>query len=91
MPLPAPTAAGFVATVAGLDPAVQHHLVDVSALTGSDRRVILDALAGTTDIRPLCEVPLAGWDRLTLAERVGVLLVLAEALAPQDPRTGGRR
>ncbi len=47
MPLPASTAAGFVAAVAGLDPGVHCRLVEVSALSDSDRKVILDALART--------------------------------------------
>jgi hypothetical protein len=81
MPLPGSTAAGFVAAVARLDPGVHRRLIEVSALTDSDRRFILDALAGEADIGPICEVLLAEWDRLTVAERTGMLFVLAEALA----------
>lgn len=91
MPLPGSTAAGFVAAIAGLDPGIHRRLVEVSALADSDRQVILDALADTADIRPLCQVLLAEWDQLTLAERVGLLLVLAEALAGSDPGAAAGR
>ena len=91
MPLPASTAAGFVAAVAGLDPGVHCRLVEVSALSDSDRKVILDALASKADIGPICEVLLAEWDQLALAERVGLLLALAEALAGSDPGAAAGR
>lgn len=42
-------------------------------------------------VRRWCEVLLAEWDRLTLAGRVGLLLVLAEALAGSDPGAAAGR
>lgn len=81
-------AAGFVATIADLDPSVHRHLVEASSLAGDERRAILDGLADKADVGALCEALLAAWDHLAVAERVGLLLVLAEALDRPNPPLG---
>jgi len=85
MPLPGSTAAArLVADCADLPPEHHARLLDVSDLTEAERHLILDGLADHPAVGPLCAALLADWERLTAAERVALLLVLAEAIASRS-------